>query len=137
MSQAGYEKKIFIKDLATSAASKIELPTTTAALSHGGDLLDDTDMKNSAGNRTRIYGLRDWSISMTFNYDAADTGVTLLRNAWLNRTLLLAQYLPDGTVPNGFEGNARVETFNMSGEVGGLEQVESNMLAAGTLGAAT
>lgn len=137
MSQAGYQKKIYIRAADPSGEAWVELPTTSANLSHGGDLLDDTDMKNSGGNRTRIYGLRDWSVSLSFNYDAADTGVTLLRNAWLNRTLLDVRYLPDGTVGNGFQGEVRVETFNMSGEVGGLEQVEANLLAASTIGAAT
>ena len=137
MSEAGYSKKIYIRDASTSGNTWIELPTTSASLSHGGDLLDDTDMKNSAGNRTRIYGLRDWSVSISYNYDSSDTGVTLLRNAWLNRTLLEVRYLPDGTVGNGFQGDVRVETFNMQGDVGGLETVESNLMAASVIGAAT
>jgi hypothetical protein len=140
MSQAGYEKKVKVADATESPTNFLDLTAVSATLNHGGDVLDDTDMANisATGMRSRILGLRDWSISATLNYDTSVAGVvTVLRNAWLNRTQLEMQYLPDGTVGNGFQGLCFVETFNMSGDVGGLEQVELSLVADGDLVAAT
>lgn len=137
MSQAGYEKRVSMSTN-DSPHVMVNMPFTTATLNHGGDVLDDTNMRDisASGMRSRLLGLRDWSISGTMLYDTSLAVVSDLRDAWLNRTELFVNYLPDGTVPNGFGGPVVVETFNMNGEVGGLEQVEVSLLAAGDLGAA-
>lgn len=136
MSQAGYQKKIQIGDNG-SPHTMVDVSATTGSLTHAGDILDDTNMRDidAAGMRSRIYGLRDWSITMSVLYDV-DTAdvVQQLKNAWLNRTELFVNYLPDGTVANGFGGPAIVETFNMAGDVGGLETVDISLQAAGVLG---
>jgi len=126
-SQAGYAKKVKI--------TTNDLPVKAASLSHGGTILDDTDMVNNAGFRSRVYGLRDWSIQCTCNYDASNTALSAVRAAWLARTTLTPKYLPDGTT--GFMGSAVVETFNMSGDVDGLEEVEITFQGKGALGAAS
>ncbi len=138
MSQAGYQKKVQI-GVNDSPFTLEDIPAISANLNHGGDVLDDTNMADisATGMRSRLLGLRDWSISATMLYDTTITAVTLLRNAWLNRTELHVNYLPDGTIANGFGGPVVVETFNMSGDVGGLEQVELSLLAAGDLVGAT
>jgi len=138
MSQAGYEKKVRIGDIG-SPNDFADLPSTTATLNHAGDVLDDTDMANvsATGMRSRLLGLRDWNVTATLNYDTAIAGVVIrLRDAWLNRTPLIVRYLPDGTLANGFEGQCLVENFNLSGDVGGLEQVELSLVADGDLVAA-
>jgi len=135
MSQAGYEKRVAVA-VDGSPLDFENIPATTMTLNHGGDVLDDTNIRDisASGMRSRILGLRDWSISGTILYDTLAAGVvTVLRNAWKDRTLLVARYLPDGTVANGFAGQVVVETFNMSGDVGGLETVELSLLAAGDL----
>lgn len=138
MAQAGYEKKVAIA-VNGSPLDFTDIPGISANLNHGGDVLDDTNFADisATGMRSRLLGLRDWSVSGTLLYDTAAAGVvTTLRNAWLNRTELVVRYLPDGTLANGFAGPCVVETFNMSGDVGGLEQVELSLLAAGDLVAA-
>ncbi len=134
--QPGFEKTIRLKDLATSADALSDLPATSAALNHGGDILDDTHMALSDANRSRVYGIRDWSITGTVVYDPTDATVTKLRNAWLNRTGLLVQYLPVGLVASGFQGDCVVETFNLSGDIGGLETVDFTLQSNGALVAA-
>ncbi len=137
MTQAAYVKKIQISPNG-SPLDLEDVPAVSANLNHGGDVLDDTNMADvsASGMRSRLLGLRDWSISVTMLYDTSEVSVTTLRNGWLNRTQLWVNYLPDGTTANGFGGPVVVETFNMSGDVGGLEQVELTLVAAGDLGAA-
>lgn len=114
-----------------------DLPVKSASMSHGGDLLDDTEMATNAGYRSRLYGLRDVSIQCEAVYDASDTALTAVRNGWLNRAVLNAggsgqvSYLPDGT--NGFKGDFVVESFDLSGDVDGLEMVSFTLQGVSAL----
>lgn len=134
MGQGAWEKKVKIS---SDGTQWYDLPATTASLNQGGDLLDDTDMATNAGYRSRIYGLRDWSVSATSNWAPGNQAFAIVRDAWLNRNKVHIQYLPDGTTTNGFQGEALVETFNHSGDVGGLETVEITLQAGGPLGPAS
>ncbi len=127
-SQAGYQKTVNIKTTASTAYTA--MPGSNAALNLTGDVLDDTNFL-STGYRTRIVGLRDWSVSATMIYDTANSGFSIIRNAWLNRTKLDVQYLPNGTV--GYAGEAYVENFSHSGDVGGLETVDVTLVTASAL----
>lgn len=113
-----------------------DLPATTASLNWAGDVLDDTDMATNQGYRSRIYGLKDWNVSATSNWAPGQQGFDVLLDAWQNRTEVWVKYLPDGTDASGFKGKAVVETFSLSGDVGGLETVEISLQAAGPLGPA-
>ncbi len=135
MSLDAYVKKVKVGTSGTGPWN--DVPATTASLNQGGDVLDDTDLATNAGYRSRALGLHDWSVSCTANYAPADTALTAIRDAWLNRTALYVQYLPDGTTTNGFQGPVVVESFNLSGEVGGLETVEISLQADGALSAAS
>ena len=137
MAIAAYQKKVQIA-VNGSPLDFENVPTTTAALNHAGDVLDDTNMADisASGMRSRLLGLRDWSVSGTLLYDSTVLAVTRLRDAWLNRTELFVNYLPDGTVANGFGGPVVVENFNLSGDVAALEEVAFSLLAAGDLGVA-
>lgn len=130
MSVPGYQKSVKIKNSTEGSSLFVELPATSANLNLAGDVLDDTDL-TSTGFRSRILGLRDWSISAPSNFAPANTAWAKVRNAWLNRTLLTVQYLPDGT--NGYQGTAWVETFSHSGDVGGLETVDISLVAESQL----
>jgi len=129
----GYTKKV---NFGGSA-----VPFTTAQLSHGGDVLDDTDMSvDSAaadyGWRSRVLGLRDSQITGSGNWDPSNTVLQAIRTAWLNRTATTVQYLPDGTVPNGFQADYYVQDLNLSGDVGGLETFSVTLVANTALVAA-
>lgn len=138
MSQAAYQKTVNVKDDSDSAGTYVEAPANTASLNEAGDVLDDTEMSLSHAFRTRIYGLRDWSVSMTLELSqGSSSAFKLLRDAWLNSTLVTVQYLPDGTTGNGFEGTAVVESINLSGDVGGKETVEVSLQGDGQLSAAS
>lgn len=132
MATAGYDKLIrFSAELtaAPTTASIKKLEASSASLNHGGDVLDDTNMATMTGDadfgfRSRILGLRDVSISMTVIWIPGDADQITVRNAWLNRTRLTFQYIPGGTVANGFQFIGVIESINLSGDVGGLETAE-------------
>ncbi len=127
MSQAGYLKRVHVFD---GSSTWHEVPATSASLDAGGDVLDDTTFM-SGGNRSRIYGIRDWSLSLTLQYDTTDDAFITIRDAWMNREEVSFRYLPDGT--NGLAGDGVVETFNMSGGVDDLETVDVTIQAASVL----
>jgi len=136
MSQAAFIKKIKIRDPADSAGGFDDVEATDGALNHGGVILDDTEMASNAGFRSRIYGLRDWSVTFTAEYSPTRQSLVDLRAAWLNRTKVDVQYLPDGTIGNGFQGKALVESFNLSGDIEGKETVSVTLQGDDALGAA-
>lgn len=131
MSQAAWQKKVKVS--ATEGGTYYDLPATTSSLNDGVEMLDDTNMAQDAGYRSRIYGLSDWSVSATSNFEPGNDAFNTVKTAKTNKTAVWVKYLPDGT--NGFEGKALVETFNMSGDVGALETVEISLQAAGALAA--
>ena len=129
MSVAGYQKVIQVKATGTSVYTAGILPGNTASLNFGGDMLDDTDF-TSTGWRSRIRGLKDYSIPITLVYDTGSSGANLIRDSLFSGASLDVQYLPNGT--KGFTGRVKVESFNLSGDVGGLETVDVSLQSDGT-----
>ena len=134
MGQAAYEKTVNISS--DGGTTYNEAPANSAGLDLGGDLLDDTKFSNSHAYRTRIYGLRDWTLNMTLELEPSETAFSDLKSAWMNGTDISMQYLPDGTVSTGLEGPAKVESFNYSGDVGDKETVDVTIQGSGELTAA-
>ena len=117
--QAGYKSKIQIS--IDSGTTWLDVPATSPTVEVAGDVLDTTELKTNAGFRTRINGLHDFSMNADSNYLKADPALVALRDAKLNRTNVLARFLPDGTdETDGFSGQVLVETFNLSSGVGDL-----------------
>lgn len=135
MSTAAYIKKIRVSD--DDGVSYEELTATTGSLDFGTNVLNDTEMATNVGFNSKCYGLHDWSISADNIAVIGDAALAIIRNGLLNRTVVKAQYLPDGTVPNGFEGNIVVENFNQSGGVDDLETITMTLQGNGALAAAT
>ncbi len=129
MSQAAFKKTIQVK-FTTSVGGFATMPASAASLSLAGDLLDDTDF-TSTGMRSRIFGLRDWSVAGTINYDVTSTAIDIIRDSWLTQKQLTINYFPNGTA--GFTGAVDVETFALTGSVADLETADFSFLAAGTL----
>lgn len=135
MSQAAYIKKVSISDDAGS--TWYELPMNNAQLRLAGDVLDDTNMETNAGQHTKLIGLLDWSVAGQAEYTAGHTGLGKVRTAFLARATILLRYLPDGTVPNGYQGSVQVENYTQGGEVAGKEAVEVSFIPRSALAAAS
>jgi len=136
MSQAAYVKKAKIE---TSSGVFSEIPATDVSLNLPGEILDDTEMKNNAGWRNRVYGLHDWSITLSAIWSVGDTALDYIYDSWAGRTVVTLQYLPDGSADspgNGFQGDAVIESITFSGDVGGIETMDVTFQADGALAAA-
>jgi len=131
MSVAGFNKKVQVKTTGASVYNNV--PGNNASLNFAGEMLDDTTF-NSTGLRSRIRGLKDFSISVTAIYSTTDTALNTIRDALFNDTTLNMKYLPNGT--KGFSGNVKVESFSLSGDVGGLETIDISLQADGALSTA-
>ena len=139
MSTAAYSKKVQVS--ANGTSDWLDVPATSPSLEMSSEVLDDTDLATNVGYRTRVLGLHDWSISCDSNYTSGNAGLTLIRNAFMNRTALYARYLPNGAADNaaialGFKGAVVVENFNLSGETAGLETAAITLQGNGALAAA-
>lgn len=133
MGTASYKKEVSIATSSTSAFNP--LPATSADLSQEGTVLDDTDL-TSSGTRSRILGLLDWNISITANLSSdTNQAVTDVKDARLSRDNVFVRYLPMGSSVSslGYEGEAVVETFSLSGGVDDLETVDISLQADGGL----
>jgi predicted secreted protein len=130
MAEAAYKKKVRVS---TDGSTWVDVPTTSPSLDLTGEVLDTTKVGSDTGYRTRILGLNDWSVSCDSNYETGNAALAMIRNAKLSRSALQVQYLPDGTVANGFQGAVVVENFNLSGDMGSLETVSITLQANGAL----
>lgn len=128
MALPGFSKSILVKTTASSAY--VALPATSANLSLGATMLEDTTFL-STGWKSRLAGLRDFSCSGDLIYDTTNTGFGILRSAVLNGTRLNFKYLPDGTY--GITGTVLAEKFDMSGDVGSVEKVSYALQSEGTI----
>lgn len=129
--KASFEKVVSISTSSTGTYSQI--PASDMGLNREGDLLDDTDL-TSSGTRSRILGLRDWSVSGTVNFSTV-SGYTKIKDAYDNRDTLWVRYLPAGSSLSsmGYHGEVQVENDNLSGGVGDLEQSDVSLQATGPL----
>ena len=144
--QAAYVKKVAVSN--DGGTTWFKLPATSPSLEIGGDVLDDTELATNAGYRSRIHGLSDFSASVDSVFKplvggdgSADIasgakGLDVIKQAKLARTTIMFRYLPTGNVDaNGLKGNVIVETYNHSGDVGGLETISISLQGNGALSA--
>ena len=132
MAQAAYEKQVWVS---SDNVNYIQVKATSVSLNLGSDVLDVTTFASTEGWRSRVLGINDWSMSIEALFTTgSNTGISKIYSALTSRGTLYVRYLPDGTSSNGFQGQVRVETFNMSGDVSSLETVSISMQGNGALG---
>lgn len=103
------------------------------------DMLDITDFDSSCF-REFIAGLKSGTVSLSGDYEPTDTnGQVVLRDAWLNGTLLtgatVISFTVDGT--NGFSANAYVTSFSVNPTVEGKVTVSFSLQLTGTISVLT
>lgn len=125
--QVGYQKVVQVKT--TGSTAYTDLPADSATLNLGRDLLEDTDF-STTGWRSRVAGLKDYSLNAPMFYGSTNSGVNIIRSAVLSGANLDFRYLPNGT--EGFQGRVLCGNFSLSGDVGGLERVDVTLESDGT-----
>ncbi len=116
-----------------------ELPTDSPSLNFGAELIDDTELKNNDGYRSRLFGLHDWSMNVDSMFESGDPGLICIRTALLARRNIIAQYLPNGVgaLSDGLQGVCKVENYNFGGAVSGDEKIGITLQGSGNLSVAT
>lgn len=82
-------------------------------------------------HQKRIALLKDFPGNVSGPYDPADPGVVILEAAVASGADVTMQYLYDGT--NGFEIAQKVESFEFTGEVEGVQQYSCTMVSNGDI----
>lgn len=131
MAQAAYKKQVWVS---SNGTSWLQVEATSVSLNKGTEVLDATTFASAEGWRSRVMGIIDWSISLEAIFTPNDAALTAIRTANDSRATLYVRYFPDGTSTYGFQGQVVVESFNMSGDVSGLETVSISMPGNGALG---
>lgn len=108
----------------------------SANLSQEGRLLEDTELLSNDGHKSRLMGLKDWSVSGSgfFKSNQNAPGIealSLIQSSLTTRSPLWVKYFPDGQ--DGWFGSAKVEILRVSGEVDGLDKIEVTFQATDTL----
>ena len=109
----------------------------SASLNYAADLQEDTAMGDTT--RTRIPGLLDWSLEVTFKQDFAGSNVDATLFTLVGAAAFAVIIRPDksdsitATNPN-FTGNAVLESYPpLGGGVGDLAQATAVFQSAGAL----
>ncbi len=110
----------------------------SVSLTYSADELDETAMGDST--HSRIGGLKDWSISVTFNQDfaASQVDATLFSIVGTTFTVVLKPTSAAVSATNpSFTGSAHFPSYGFGGGVGSLLQATAQFNAAGALTRAT
>lgn len=120
-------------------ANVLSTYVTSASLEISGDELESTAM--GATYRSRIGGLKDWSVSLEFNQDVAASALDSIIFPLLNTVVtikLRATSSAIGTSNPEYSGSVLVSQWNPFGNaVGELAKVSVQWPGAGTLSRAT
>ena len=95
------------------------------SISNESDLLDETDFADTSGFRKRFQGLQDGTISLSGDYEPADTAQLALISGKAAGTTVSIALLYDGA--SGDTVTCHVESFDISGEVGGLVEFSCSL----------
>lgn len=109
----------------------------SATLNYSGDLQEDTSMGD--GSRTRLSGLKDWSLEVTFKQDYASGKVDATIFPLIGAAATAISFMPiktggvSATNPK-FNGNAIPESYTPGGgAVGELAQTSVTFQGSGDL----
>lgn len=126
-SVVAHEKKIRVSN---DNSTWHDLPATSGSLNQGATVLDDTDLDNE-DYRTRLLGLKDWSISVSVNYKTQSLAIDCIKDFLYTDANLFVRYLPNGTY--GLGGACVVESRSTSGGVDELTSGDISLQGNGLL----
>lgn len=115
MALAGHAMKLSCAD-SDVAGDEVD-GVKSIEFSESGNMLDTTDTMDTTTVHTRILGLRDLTITISGDYESADTGQARLLTNFRAGTTTWVRYLPNGTA--GFKVSGKVQDFKISGGVDG------------------
>ena len=109
----------------------------SCTLNFTGDLQEETAM-GTDGTRSRLSGLKDWSLEMTMKQDFATDGPDDVLFGLVGGNKVFVQVTADGAAVSGtnplYSGLAVLQDYSpLSGSVGELSTTPANFMASGPL----
>lgn len=134
---------IVLKDVEVLVnAVDLSIDTISATVNYGGEIQEATGM-NSAGVRTKLAGLTDWSIELSLNQDF-DSGrvdatlFTLIGAAGVTISVMGNKTTGVGVTNPKFSGTALLESYGpIAGGIGEVAVVSATFQGSGALTRAT
>lgn len=96
------------------------------------ELLETTDFADTTAARTRIGGLKDFSATLSGDYESSDTGQGIIRTAFDDGTSVFLRFLPNGST--GFKCECKVSEFKVSASFDGKVEFSATLMGTGALG---
>lgn len=127
MALAGHELAIYANATTITAADEMD-GVNNVSFGPTRDLLEDTDFKDTSATRTRFAGLKDGTISLSGDYEPADTPQSALETAFNNGTDITIGIAWDGaTGSNGHQVVCQVESFEISASFDGKVEFSASL----------
>jgi predicted secreted protein len=136
MATAAHNLEIYLKTTAGAGGSLIA-GMNTVSFSLNGEVLDTTAFDGGAF-RTKIHGLRDFSVSVSGDWDASDAAYTLIKANFLDSStaLLHVRVLFDPSaagLSQGYECQVLCESLEINGSVDGKVEVSFSLTSISAL----
>lgn len=96
-------------------------------------MLETTDFKDTSAGRTRMAGLKDGTITLSGDYESADTGQAKIPTAWAAGSALYFKFLPNGTT--GFKVICIIQDWKLGAVVDGKITFAATVLLNGAYSA--
>ncbi len=104
----------------------------TVDFSASGTMLDVTDFMDTSAAHARILGLKDLTVTVSGDYESADTGQARLRTNWAAGTTTHFRFLPNGST--GFKCAMIVQDYKIGGELDGIVSFSATLMGNGAIG---
>jgi predicted secreted protein len=123
---------ILVQVAATDIAGSEVDGLTSVDFGVNADLLETTDFADTSGAKTRIAGLKDVEVTLSGDYESADTGQALLVSSFASGATVYVRFGPNGTT--GIKAGCKVESYKISGAIDGKVEVSFSLKATAALG---
>lgn len=135
MPLAGHPVVVYIKATNATPVSSDEVNgITSVTYSPKLNLLDVTDFMDTTGCTLKLAGLKDGSMSLAGDYEAADAPQTLLRTAASDGSSVWAtvHFNPTGSAgQKGYQVECKSEGFEIKADVGGKVETSGTLAFTG------
>jgi predicted secreted protein len=96
------------------------------------ELLDTTDTMDTSAAHTRIMGLKDLKVSLSGDYESADTGQARLVTNGRAGTTTYVRFLPNGSA--GFKCACKIENLKVAASFDGKVTFSCDLVGTGAVG---
>lgn len=125
---AGYKAKVYVSD---DNSTFVELKTEECTLSFNGEIIDVTTLGGN-GWRSKLQGLKDWTISVTPLFESGNSGLDILRDAFFTGDgNLYIRYDIDGTSSNRVSGIVMIESQEMPSNLSDAQKMPVSLQGNG------